>query len=107
MKSKAILLGHPLHPMLIPFPVAFLTGAFLFDAAGLIAGRASWWTTGAYLGGLGVLAALLAAIPGFIDYLYTVPPRSSGKARATKHLATNLSAVVLFAVAWFLRGDAA
>jgi uncharacterized membrane protein len=30
MKSKAVLLGHPVHPMLIPFPVAFLTGAVVF-----------------------------------------------------------------------------
>jgi uncharacterized membrane protein len=34
MKSKAVLFGHPLHPMLIPFPFAFLTGAVAFDAAG-------------------------------------------------------------------------
>jgi hypothetical protein len=27
MKSKAVVLGHPLHPMLVPFPFAFLTGA--------------------------------------------------------------------------------
>ena len=33
MKSKAVALGHPIHPMLIPFPFAFLTGAVLFDAA--------------------------------------------------------------------------
>jgi hypothetical protein len=32
MKSKAVLMGDPLHPMLIPLPFAFLTGAFLFDA---------------------------------------------------------------------------
>ena len=34
MKSKAVALGHPIHPMLIPFPFAFLTGAVLFDAPG-------------------------------------------------------------------------
>lgn len=106
MRSKALLLGHPLHPMLIPFPVAFLTGAFLFDAAGTIAGSSAWWTTGGHLGALGILAALLAAVPGFIDYLYTVPPASSGKTRATRHMAANLTAVALFAAAWLLRGGA-
>ena len=34
MKSRAVALGHPIHPMLIPFPFAFLTGAVLFHAAG-------------------------------------------------------------------------
>ena len=107
MKSKAVLLGHPAHPMLVPFPLAFLIGAFVFDAAGWLNGRPAWWTTGGYLATLGILTALLAAIPGLVDYLYTVPPRSSGKERATKHMVANLSSVVLFAIAWLLRGTPA
>ena len=105
MKSKAVLLGHPAHPMLIPFPFAFLSGAFLFDAVGWLRNVPSLWTTGAYLSLAGVATALLAAVPGFIDYLYTVPPESSAKTRATKHMLANLSAVVMFAVAWWIRGD--
>jgi nitrite reductase/ring-hydroxylating ferredoxin subunit/uncharacterized membrane protein len=91
--------------MLIPFPVAFLTGAFVFDAAGTLIDKPAWWTTGGYLGILGVLTALVAAIPGFIDYLYTVPPKSSGKERATKHLLVNLTAVALFAIGWIVRSE--
>lgn len=106
MKSKAVLLGHPVHPMLIPFPIAFLTGAMLFDAAGWLLGNPAWWTTGGHLGAAGVATALLAAVPGFIDYLYTVPPKSSGKTRATRHMAAMLLSVALFAAAWLIRGDA-
>jgi nitrite reductase/ring-hydroxylating ferredoxin subunit len=62
--------------------------------------------TGAYLALVGVGTALVAAIPGFIDYFFTVPPHSTAKARATKHMLLNLSAVSLFAVAWGLRGEA-
>src|SRR6476469_2146304 len=87
MRSKATLLGHPVHPMLIPFPIAFLTGAVGFDAAGWLGDAPAWWTTGGYLGCAGIVTALLAAVPGFVDYLYTVPPKSSGKERATKHMA--------------------
>ncbi len=107
MKSKAVLLGHPLHPMLIPFPFAFLTGAVVFDAAGWFRDVPSWWTTGGHLGLAGIATAALAALPGLIDYFYTVPPESSAKARATKHLLANLSAVALFVVAWWMRGSAA
>lgn len=107
MKSRAVLLGHPVHPMLIPFPIAFLTGALLFDAAGWLLGVPAWWTTGGHLGAAGIAAALLAAVPGFIDYLYTVPPNSSGKTRATKHMRTMLLSVALFAAAWLIRGGAA
>lgn len=106
MRSKAHFRGHPIHPALIPFPFAFLTGALLFDAAGLLAGRPAWWTTGGHLAAAGVIAALVAAVPGFIDYFYTVPPKSSGKRRATKHMAVNLAAVALFAAAWLVRRGA-
>lgn len=106
MRSKASFRGHPIHPALIPFPFAFLYGAFLFDLAGRVAERPSWWTTGAYLGLVGIVAALIAAVPGFIDYFNTVPPKSSGKKRATKHMLVNLGAVILFAVAWAIRGNA-
>ena len=107
MKSKAVLFGHPAHPMLIPFPFAFLTGAFVFDTAGWLRGVPSWWTTGAYLNLAGVATALVAAVPGFIDYLYAVPPESSAKTRATRHMLANLSSVVMFAVAWWIRGEPA
>jgi nitrite reductase/ring-hydroxylating ferredoxin subunit/uncharacterized membrane protein len=106
MRSKAVLLGHPLHPMLIPFPFAFLTGALFFDVAGRLGDVPSWWATGSYLSAAGVATAALAAIPGLVDYVWTVPPASSGKSRATKHMIVNLSAVALFVVAWWIRGDA-
>lgn len=103
MRSAAHFRGHPIHPMLIPFPFAFLTGAFLFDIAGRATGHATWWSTGRYLAILGIMAALLAAVPGFVDYLRTVPPKSSGKRRATAHMLLNLSVVALFIVATWLR----
>lgn len=106
MKSKAVLMGHPIHPMLIPFPFAFLTGAVLFDAAGWLRDQPSWWTTGGHLALAGIVTALIAAVPGLIDYRYTVPPDSSAKARARRHMIVNLTAVGLFVIAWWLRGGA-
>jgi nitrite reductase/ring-hydroxylating ferredoxin subunit/uncharacterized membrane protein len=107
MRSRASIKGHPIHPALIPFPIAFLLGAFAFDAAGMFLDRPGLWTTASYLALAGIGAALLAAIPGFIDYFFTVPPNSSGKRRATKHMLVNLSAVALFGVAWAMRPDTA
>jgi nitrite reductase/ring-hydroxylating ferredoxin subunit/uncharacterized membrane protein len=103
MKSKAELFGHPLHPILIPFPLAFLTGAFVFDAAGVALGSPTVWTTGAYLSLAGIGTAALAAVPGLIDFLYQVPPRSSAKRRATFHMISALTAVALFGLAWLGR----
>ncbi|MGQ0713676.1 MAG: DUF2231 domain-containing protein [Gemmatimonadaceae bacterium] len=105
MRSKASFRGHPIHPALIPFPFAFLIGAFAFDAAGWLFDRPSLWTTGGHLAAAGIVMALLAAVPGFVDYFYTVPPRSTGKQRATRHMVVNLLAVTLVTVAWIMRGD--
>jgi len=107
MRSKAHFRGHPIHPALVHFPLAFLIGAFCFDLLGKLMARPVWWMTGARLAVLGIASALLAAVPGLIDYLFTVPPKSSGKRRATRHLLANLAAVALFADGWAIRGAVA
>jgi uncharacterized membrane protein/nitrite reductase/ring-hydroxylating ferredoxin subunit len=107
MRSKANYRSHPIHPVLVPFPLAFLIGAFGFDVLGVVTANEAWWRTGGYLALIGIATALIAAVPGFIDYFYTVPPNSTGKQRATRHLLVNLSAVALFASAAVLRGGPA
>jgi nitrite reductase/ring-hydroxylating ferredoxin subunit/uncharacterized membrane protein len=106
MRSKASFRGHPSHPALIPFPLGFLIGALIFNSLGVWLDKPSFWTTGAHLAVAGVIAGLVAAAPGAIDYFYTVPPDSTGKRRATKHALVNLSALALFALSRWLRGGA-
>jgi nitrite reductase/ring-hydroxylating ferredoxin subunit/uncharacterized membrane protein len=105
VRSRAHVKAHPIHPALIPFPFAFLLGAFFFDLAGVLVGRQQLWETGAHLTIAGIATGLLAAIPGTIDYLYTVPPNSSGKKRATRHALGNVTALAIFGVSWLLRGE--
>jgi nitrite reductase/ring-hydroxylating ferredoxin subunit/uncharacterized membrane protein len=104
MRSAAHIGGHPLHAMLVHFPIAFLTGAFLSDAAGLVLDLDTLWPVGWYLTAAGVVGGIAAAIPGVIDYLRTVPPRSSARRRATWHMLVNVGALLVFALAWFIRG---
>jgi uncharacterized membrane protein/nitrite reductase/ring-hydroxylating ferredoxin subunit len=103
MKSKAHFKGHPLHPMLIAFPIAFLVGALVADAVWLLGDWPNASRTGAYLSVAAVASGLIAAIPGLIDYLGVIPPRSSAKSRATWHLIVNVAALSCFAVAWAFR----
>lgn len=103
MKSRANIKGHPIHPMLIPFPVAFFTGTLVFDILGLVYDNSSYWSVGQYLVIAGIIGALLAAIPGAIDYFATVPPDSSAKKRATLHGLTNITMLLIFCVAAFYR----
>jgi uncharacterized membrane protein len=103
MRSKAQIKTHPLHPILIAFPIAFMTGAPLADAAGLFLDASSAWTAGAYMSVAAVVSGLVAGVPGFIDYLYVVPPNSSGKKRAEYHMAVNLTALAIMAASWAFR----
>lgn len=105
MRSRASFKSHPIHPVLIPFPLAFLSGAFFFNLGGTLLDLPALSTTAAHLTAAGVVMALVAAVPGSIDYFATVPPRSTGKARARKHGLVNLGAVALFALSWLLRGS--
>jgi nitrite reductase/ring-hydroxylating ferredoxin subunit/uncharacterized membrane protein len=100
-----VLLGHPLHPMLIPFPIAFLSGAVLFDVTARLLGKPDWSTTAAHLLAAGIVTGLAAAAPGAVDFVYTVPPESSARTRALKHMGANLSAIAVFALAWLLRPE--
>jgi nitrite reductase/ring-hydroxylating ferredoxin subunit/uncharacterized membrane protein len=99
MRSSAHIKGHPIHPMLIPFPFAYLFGSALVDTWARATGRRHWYQTSSHMNLLGLGSAVFAAVPGLIDYVFAVPPRSSANRRATSHMLANLSAVALFAAA--------
>ena len=105
MRTRASFRGHSLHQILIPFPIAFLYGAAIFDVLGVATDRPGLWATGGHLAVAGIIGALIAAAPGFVDYLQSVPPRSSAKTRATKHLGVNLTGVMLVAIAVWIRPE--
>ena len=97
MRSTAHVKGHPIHPMLIPFPFAYLFGAACIDVWARAANRRDWTRTAKHMRMLGIGSALVAAVPGIVDYFTAVPPKSSAKTRATNHAVANLSALGLFA----------
>jgi uncharacterized membrane protein/nitrite reductase/ring-hydroxylating ferredoxin subunit len=103
MRSKASIKSHPLHPILVSFPIGFLIGAFVSDLIAAFSGNESFWQTAYYLEVAGIVMGILAAIPGFIDYLYTVPPKSSAKKRGAKHGLLNVTQLVLFSIALIIR----
>lgn len=85
--------------MVIPFPFAYLFGAACIDVWARMARRRDWTRTARHMRLLGIGSALLAAVPGIVDYFTAVPPKSSAKDRATRHALANLSALTLFAAA--------
>ena len=104
MKSRANFKGHPLHPILVSFPIAFYTGTLLFDILAKTYSPEFLFT--AYNLEITALAsAALAAIPGIIDYIYTVPPHSTAKKRGGKHGLTNVAVMIFFAAALIYRAN--
>lgn len=100
MRSAASVHGHPIHPILVAFPIAYLTGAFATASAGALLGRPRLTRLSRELVPMGIGSGLAAAVPGLIDYTYSVPPASSAKGRATTHALLNSAGLLLFAAGW-------
>jgi uncharacterized membrane protein len=104
MESRIKLFGHPVHPMLIVFPLGLLATAVIFDILYLIFGNRLLPTASYYMIAAGILGGLLAAIFGFVDWL-ALPNGSRAKNIGLWHGLGNVLIVGLFAVSWFLRGN--
>ena len=102
MTSRAKLAGHPIHPMLITYPVGLLTTAVVFDILCLITDRAGFTVAAAYAIAGGIIGGLLAAPFGWIDY-FKIPADTRAKRIGLLHGLTNVVVLVLFAVSWLLR----
>jgi uncharacterized membrane protein len=105
MESKVKLAGHPIHPMLIVFPLGLLVTAVIFDIVYLATGNGilptvSFWSIAA-----GLIGGLLAAVFGLVDWL-AIPGGTRAKQVGLWHGVGNVVIVVLFAISWFLRLNA-
>lgn len=79
MESRIKVAGHPLHPMLIVFPLGLLATAVAFDVAALVSGDAGWFNISFWLIAAGILGGLLAALPGLVDWV-AIPNNTRAKA---------------------------
>ena len=100
-RSTASIAGHPIHPMLVQFPIAFFVGTLACDLAFWRTGNASWATASLWLLGAGLVMAALAAVAGAIDV--------AGERRIRElrdvwwHAGGNVAMVVIHLYNWFAR----
>jgi uncharacterized membrane protein len=102
MESHVKLLGHPVHPMLIVYPLGLLSTAVIFDLLYVATGNAdlsifSFWALIA-----GLIGGLAAAVFGLIDWL-AIPKATRAKRIGAYHGGGNLIVVVLFALSLIAR----
>ena len=100
-RSTASIGGHPIHPMLIPFPIAFFVATLVCDLAFWRSGNGGWSAASQWLLGAGIVMALLAATAGLIDVL------GESRIRALRevwwHAGGNLLLVLIQAWNWYMR----
>ncbi len=93
LSSTARIAGHPVHPMLVPFPIACFVGTLLTDLAYWRTGGMMWADFSAWLVTVGVIMGFLAAIAGLIDFLGNRLVRA--QAPAWPHAIGNIVVLIL------------
>jgi uncharacterized membrane protein len=102
MASPASIAGHPVHPMIIPFPIALWVFSLVADLIYLWRGNPVWRDYIAFYTLLGgIIGAAVAAVPGFIDWL-SLKDRDVVKI-ANWHARLNVIALLIFAASFYLR----
>lgn len=97
MNSKARIAGHPIHPMLVSFPIAFYTSTMAALLAYMGSHDAFWYRVALVANLAGIITAVLAVIPGAID-LFALPRRSRARATGLRHAGFNVLATGMFVV---------
>jgi uncharacterized membrane protein len=100
-RSTAKIANHPIHPMLVPFPIAFFVGTVASDLMYAHSSDVFWATASEWLLCAGVVTALLAALAGFTDFLGDARIRDLSV--AWWHFLGNLLAVLVEAFNWYQR----
>lgn len=98
MHAKATIAGHPIHPMLIAIPVAFYTATLVAFIVYASNGEMAAFRFGVVCNIIGAAGAILAAIPGFVDWAFGIPTGTRAKRDGLIHLGLNVMALVLFIV---------
>ncbi len=105
MNSRVKLFGHPLHPMLIVYPLGLLSVAVIFDLIFMGTKNTTFPVVSYWMITAGLIGGLLAALVGFTEWL-AIPNDSRAKTIGLYHRLGNLVIVLLFAGSWWLRtGD--
>jgi uncharacterized membrane protein len=102
MKSRMKLFGHPIHPVLIVFPLGLFVVAVIFDVIGLVTGNNFWTTMAFYIIGAGIIGGVCAAIFGWLDWM-AIPQNTRAQTIGLMHGGMNALVLLLFIVSWMLR----
>lgn len=101
MKTKASFAGEPVHPMFVHYPIALWSTSVITDLIFYFQRNPSLVLISKFLIAAGIIGAIVAAIPGLIDWLTITDP--AVKKIGNSHLLLNVAALILFSVSLYLR----
>ena len=104
MESKAKVLGHPMHPILIVFPLGLLLTSVFYDVVHLVTDNPMWARIAFWMIAAGIVGGLVAAVPGLIDFL-AIPAGTRAKRVGLFHGIGNVVVLLVFGWGWLLRSD--
>src|SRR5687768_6743187 len=102
LESRAKLLGHSVHQMLIVFPLGLLATATVFDVIHWITAQPGWAAASFLMIVAGILGGLAAGVFGLVDYL-AIPRRTRARRIGIIHGVGNVVVLGLYAVSWVQR----
>ena len=105
MESRAKILGHPIHQILIVFPLGLLATAVIFDIIYLVTDNHHWTEIAYWMIYAGIIGGLVAAVFGLIDWL-AIPANTRAKTIGAVHGLANVLVVGLFIGSCLLRNEA-
>ncbi|XGC81803.1 DUF2231 domain-containing protein [Bdellovibrio bacteriovorus] len=99
MYSKAKIGNHPIHPMLVAFPITLYALTFVgFVVYATASSDIFWYNLAYFCNYAGVAMAFIAAIPGFVDWAVGIPNNTVAKKDGMIHMTLNLITLGLFAI---------
>jgi uncharacterized membrane protein len=96
MYTKARIASHPIHPMLVAFPIALYTATVVALIVHASTTDPFWYRAAMYTCIAGVVMAVITAVPGLVD-LITLPAHSKARETGLRHAAFNVLALLFFA----------
>jgi uncharacterized membrane protein len=104
MYTKARIASHPIHPMLVAFPIAFYVATVVALIVHAASGDPFWYRAAFWANLAGIAMAVIAAVPGAVDLFTTVPRATKARATGIGHATLNLTALVLFVLSVLIIG---
>ena len=95
MQSKVKIFGHAVHPIIVPFPIAFNTATMVCCLIYAINGDFFWFRVAFMANCVAVIMSAVAVLPGLIDWL-AIPELTDAKTTGLKHMVANVFTLGFF-----------